>query len=143
MKNSWILLIVILFIFFLGFVFRDSTPLQPSSYFKKNILFVYETEGRIVLEQDEQLYFSQMADATSMAPTLSDFSVVIWVNATEGNLHRGDIVIIPRKAKTDLIHRIVSIDEGRYITKGDNNKIADSEEYGIGDIQGKVVGILY
>lgn len=81
----------------------------------------------------------------SMTPAIPVESVVIVKKITE-NPKVGDIIAYYSKDPSILgqlnTHRIHSItDDGKYITKGDNNPITDSKDYAVSnsEILGKVV----
>lgn len=83
---------------------------------------------------------------------------IITTNSMEPNIHSGDIVIVKKYSESDLnigevvtfeqngkniTHRIADIEEDnsgkKYITKGDNNNIEDSQKITYDEIQGKEV----
>ena len=78
----------------------------------------------------------------SMEPTLEKNDIVIVQKCKELQLHKGDIITFLQDEKI-ISHRILNIvkENGitKYETKGDNNKIADSNKVEFKQIYGKVV----
>lgn len=78
----------------------------------------------------------------SMEPTLEKNDIVIVQKCKESQLHKGDIITFLQDEKI-ISHRILNIvkENGitKYETKGDNNKIADSNKVEFKQIYGKVV----
>lgn len=78
----------------------------------------------------------------SMEPTLEKNDIVIVQKCKESQLHKGDIITFLQDEKI-ISHRILNIvkENGitKYETKGDNNKIADSNKVEFEQIYGKVV----
>jgi len=85
---------------------------------------------------------------TSMAPTINDGDLVLWVEVDNmAELRAGDIIIYkhPTKNLDNIAHRIIEVGTGdmenQFKTKGDNS----SEEYWVpeGNIHGLVIGVIY
>lgn len=78
----------------------------------------------------------------SMEPTLEKNDIVIVQKCKESQLHKGDIITFLQDEKI-ISHRILNIvkENGitKYETKGDNNKITDSNKVEFEQIYGKVV----
>lgn len=78
----------------------------------------------------------------SMEPTLEINDVVIVKKCPANELKEGDIITFLQEDRT-ISHRILKItnDEGelKFITKGDNNEIADKDEVDSDKIYGKVL----
>lgn len=84
----------------------------------------------------------------------------LWVAVTEGNsmepgIHEGSVafvrrdshieagdIILYRSEQTgqDVLHRVISIEDGRYVTKGDNNDWVDPDRPTADDIKGVYLG---
>ena len=76
----------------------------------------------------------------SMQPEFEVGSVVYYRQVPESELKVGDVISF--QMNNNLVtHRIKSIDNGFYTTKGDNNNIEDKEKVTYGDIQGRVGGL--
>lgn len=71
----------------------------------------------------------------SMMPTLQEEDIVTV--SLPRKYKPGDIIIFMAHYEKMIIHRIISIEHGRFITKGDNNKFFD-EEFDTSTIVGKV-----
>lgn len=125
------------------------TDLQPSSFFREPL-----TASPITKNYDKkyiQIDFFNIErdffiDATpignSMLPTISNNSIVIMIKPKEEDIKIGDIISF-KCGGIEILHRIINISEGIYITKGDNNHIEDDCQTKIQDIRGQIVGILY
>ncbi|MEW9077509.1 signal peptidase I [Terrisporobacter glycolicus] len=75
----------------------------------------------------------------SMEPTFKPGDLIITKNKNRCNIDVGDIVTFSDAKGTVITHRIVGeLNEG-YITKGDNNKVEDSDITNEENIIGKVV----
>lgn len=83
----------------------------------------------------------------SMEPTIKTNAIVITEKVTSPDqIEKGDIItykVYDETGKTiHICHRIYNIKEdGRIITKGDNNKTADSYTLSMANVDGKVVSI--
>lgn len=77
----------------------------------------------------------------SMIPRLHKGDLVIAIKPE--NIKVGDIIIYeancPALPHEDIIHRIVEINNGTYITKGDNNPIRDPCPVSPDEVKGKVL----
>lgn len=82
------------------------------------------------------------------------FPTLVLTGSMEPAIYPGDIVLMRQVDKEDLaigdviqyhtqnffiIHRIIEIEEGLYITKGDNNNVKDSEPVHFEQIKGKLI----
>lgn len=122
------------------------TDLQPSNYFKFGAYTTApfeesETGVKIFIEDDFEIV--RTLESGSMRPALPSSSSRILVKVKPEDIHVGDILVMTRINNSDLEHRVIKIEDGTYTTKGDNNNIADSENWTIQDVRGKVVGVLY
>jgi signal peptidase I len=87
-------------------------------------------------------------EGTSMAPTINDGDLVLWVEVDNiAKLKVGDIIIYkhPTRPDDNIAHRIIEVGtgdrEGQFKTRGDNS----SDEYWVpsGNIHGLVIGVIY
>ena len=121
---------------------------QPPPFLDSKIFFNnYNMDIGIVYNfsnKEPSFLLLNVTPTKSMYPTISDFSKIILVKVDSGDdLHIGDIVLVKREGKISLLHRIVEIKDGEYITKGDNNLFRDNTHWKFEDIQGKVVVVVY
>ena len=79
----------------------------------------------------------------SMSPTFCTARLVATKSFTQTDLRVGDIIIFNSTTMGKTVHRIISMNESCYTTKGDFNTIADGECVKINQIVGKVIGIIY
>jgi len=104
---------------------------------------------------DNQIFYSTVS-GTSMAPTIKDGDVVLWVKADPAELEVGDIIVYQHPTQPGeklIVHRIIRIikEGGKYMfeTKGDNRLESDAETdigaYLVGedDLRGLVIGVVY
>lgn len=88
------------------------------------------------------IYKAYLISTDSMKPELNIDDVIIIKRIEESDLKVGDIVTFKKNGKV-ITHRIIKIsnedDITTYITKGDNNNIADEEKLTIEDIEGKEI----
>ena len=97
---------------------------------------------------DQRISYAVMI-GTSMAPTIKDNDVVLWVEVDNmAELKVGDIIIYQHPTRPyldNIAHRIIEVGTGdrenQFLTKGDNS----SEEYWVpeGNIHGLVIGVIY
>ena len=88
------------------------------------------------------IYKAYLISTESMEPELKKGDAIIIKKVSEDQLRVNDVVTF--KINGEIItHRIVRIDdvnsEKFYITKGDNNKVEDSDELRFSDIEGKQI----
>lgn len=124
------------------------TDLQPPRYFSTQRVMPVTTndlQQKLTINYlGENLFTSQSAGTGSMRPAISDGSILIMIKPEKENIKVGDIISINRGSPdNNLLHRVIEIKDGKYITKGDNNNIKDKEEWSFEQINGKVVGVLY
>lgn len=92
-------------------------------------------------------YKAYIIKSNSMEPSIKSGDVVIVKKVPEENIKVGDIITF--KQNTEIItHRISKIEEEnnikKYITKGDNNNLEDSEKITYEGIKGKnIITIPY
>ena len=72
----------------------------------------------------------------SMEPTIKTGSILYYKNVPESELKVGDAITFVLN-KNYVSHRIVSIENGLYETKGDANDVADPVKIGYNDIKGR------
>lgn len=79
---------------------------------------------------------------SSMEPTIKTGDIIIIKKENENNLKKDDIITFYQKGE-NITHRILEINENgnrkEYITKGDNNKLKDTNRITYEDINGKFV----
>lgn len=91
----------------------------------------------------------QIGSSGSMWPALQGGGLAILAPvANSSDLAIGDIIVINASIYgQEIAHRIIQLGSdvlgGYFITKGDNNVLADSAHVRIADIIGRVVGVLY
>ena len=96
-------------------------------------LFLAFAGGAIFLALSPD-YEAQVVKSESMKPTLSINDVVI-IGPAEGKIKPG--TIISYKVDGELvIHRVVSVEDGLILTKGDANEDPDTWEVPISNVQG-------
>lgn len=74
----------------------------------------------------------------SMNPSYKAGTIVYYKKVEEQNLKVGDAITFKNNANTTITHRINSIDDGIYETKGDANKTPDVEKITYQNILGRV-----
>ena len=126
------------------------TNLQPSIYFNAGRSPITQNTDARYLQltfDTSNFTYNIVSNTGSMRPTIPDYANVLEVapkNPSE--LHVGDIIVFTCDCK-NIMHRIINIDNGFYITKGDNNNIDDKNGLNCStqfkDIQYKIVGVLY
>jgi len=92
-------------------------------------------------------YRAYIIKTDSMEPSINKGDVVITKRTKEEKLKVGDVITFKQKEAV-ITHRIVNIENyeqgNRYITKGDNNNIEDSQKISYENIEGKcVIAIPY
>lgn len=75
-----------------------------------------------------------------MYPTIKKGNLIYYKNINKDKLKVGDIVTYKTNNYT-ITHRIYSINNNLYTTKGDNNNTIDNKEISYNDILGKVSNI--
>ncbi|MCH5156511.1 MAG: signal peptidase I [Clostridiales bacterium] len=80
---------------------------------------------------------ADVVQSGSMEPTLYKYDLVFAKKVTEDEIQTGDILVFKRDG-TKYVHRLISCDNGVYVTQGDANNISD-EPITYADIEGKVV----
>lgn len=135
--------------------FRDMcyTNLQPSPFIsadKANMhKFNYQSEEFTLDFSDMGLRISSVTPSGSMRPGIPDGAILLLVDVfNESDVHVGDVISLKRENdKKNLLHRVVNItNDGNgtmYITKGDNNRVADKRTWRFEDIKDKLVGVLW
>lgn len=74
----------------------------------------------------------------SMEPAIYPGDVVIMKNVENDEIEVGDVIQFHTQ-NFFIIHRVIDIKDGIYVTKGDNNNVADSEPVYFEQIKGKLV----
>jgi hypothetical protein len=84
------------------------------------------------------------ANTSSMNPTLDEFTHGIEIKPIKENLRVGDIIAYnPDGSNDTIVHRIVGIENGEYILRGDNSAANDPQKVRFDQIEGVVVGLIY
>ena len=87
-------------------------------------------------------YKAYIITTNSMEPNIHSGDIVIEKKYSESDLNIGDVVTFEQNGE-NITHRISDIEEDnsekKYITKGDNNNIEDSQKITYDEIQGKEV----
>jgi signal peptidase len=96
-------------------------------------LFLAFAGGAIFLALSPD-YEAQVVKGESMKPTLSINDVVI-IGPAEGKIKPGTIVSY-KLGEEFVIHRVVSVEEGMVLTKGDANEEPDAWALPISNVQG-------
>lgn len=95
--------------------------------------------GLLILKK---AFFLSLVLSQSMVPTLMAADLVAVESLTTDNIKAGDIVVFtPPGYRYSIVHRIVSIDNGKIRTKGDNVGVVDSWVLTNKNIEGKVVTV--
>lgn len=124
------------------------TSIQPSPFLSYGKSPSPATEnhdkGYIKIDiEGKEFYSAQVNNSGSMRPTISDFATLIFIKPNIEDIKVGDIIDF-RCMDMGIVHRVINITNKTFITKGDNNKIADEFcQTKIDDIKGKVIMILY
>jgi hypothetical protein len=124
------------------------THLQPSRYFNLNFpspVVENSMGGGINIEtfNNQKIMYTQVTDTGSMRPTIADNSLIlIVVPKSTDDIKIGDVVLAWNNS-VYITHRVINILNSTYITKGDNNAVADKRIWNFTDIKFKVVGVLY
>jgi signal peptidase I len=80
---------------------------------------------------------------SSMYPTFHDPEFLLIEKPEEKTLRIGDVIVFKAShIDTMVIHRIIKVDNGLFITKGDNNSFVDPKPVDFKDIYGRATGIL-
>lgn len=77
----------------------------------------------------------------SMEPTLKVGSIIYYKEVAENELKEGDIITFKTENGEYISHRINSIDDGQYETKGDANNSADPVKITYQNILGEVMNV--
>lgn len=76
------------------------------------------------------LVFARKVTGTSMYPTLEEGDMVVVVGVPYSKIQVGEIVVYDPPCSltgNSVIHRVVGIEVGGLVTKGDNNRYTDQE----------------
>jgi signal peptidase I len=74
------------------------------------------------------LTYTRRVDGTSMLPTLVEGDLVVVQGVPVTDIHLGDIIVYGYPCSTggqSVIHRVVAVESGGFVTKGDNNAYTD------------------
>lgn len=75
----------------------------------------------------------------SMKPTIPTGSIVL--TQADNNLKVGDVIAFksPEDSSITIVHRVIGINNGHYLTKGDNNTVSDNWEVTPSQVNGKIL----
>lgn len=97
------------------------------------------TLGVLILKK---ALFLSIVVSQSMMPTLMVSDLVVVESLTSQNIDVGDIIVFrPSGYEYSITHRVVSINDGKIRTQGDNVPIADGWVLTSENIEGKLVSI--
>lgn len=124
------------------------TNLQPEEYFTGiPLAIVGSGKGTFNIQMQKDLrkiYTEQTAGTGSMRPLMGKANILIYIIPKKEEIYVGDIIIFTNKIyKKKIVHRVIKIENGTYITKGDNNAIEDNYKVNFEDIKGKIIGVLW
>ena len=81
---------------------------------------------------------------TSMLPTLRPDTLLYGFEPKRSHtLREGDIVMLDVDGDMDIVHRVYSIYPDYFLTKGDNNAVADSEQRTMDDVKYIICGAVW
>ena len=81
---------------------------------------------------------------TSMIPTLRPDTLLYgYVPRASAQLREGDIVMLDVDGDMDIVHRVYSIYPDYFLTKGDNNAVADLEQRTMDDVKYIICGAVW
>jgi signal peptidase I len=78
----------------------------------------------------------------SMKPEISAGDIVLVKETKAGDIKKGDILTFQAAGQKVVTHRVAQVTPEGYITKGDNNNVADREKAEPANVLGKVAFIL-
>lgn len=84
----------------------------------------------------QPIYVSSLV-GSSMEPTVGDGSILVYSDYASPDI--GDIIVYETKSNIRVSHRVVGIENGSLITKGDNNIHVDPYTVKKDDIEGTVL----
>lgn len=124
--------------------FSSAEIMSPQDHVSEEDIHVYDK--RVVLDIDNPVW-SSFTDTNSMDPLLDVGANGIEIKPQfEDDIHVGDVISYT-SGNGVVIHRVIEIgsdEEGiYYITKGDNNPIADKDKIRFEDIQGILIAVVY
>lgn len=73
----------------------------------------------------------------SMEPTIETGSIIV-INERDKDIKRGDIIAF-KTGDLAVAHRVVKIQDGKFVTKGDNNKSVDAGTVTADMVEGTVI----
>ncbi len=116
----------------------------PSDYLPQEKIHVYGNS--IVLDIKDALW-SQFTSTGSMIPLFDENANAVQILPENPDyINIGDIIAF-RQKKEIIIHRVVDTGTDEkglyYITKGDNNILADTEKVRFDQIEGKIIAVIY
>lgn len=119
---------------------------SPKDRISQDQIKIYK--DKVVLDIQNVLW-AKIADTNSMDPIIDSNAHVLQIKPkSEQELQIGDIITYYHiKSGHNVIHRIIEISQdenGWYaLTKGDNNKLPDSEKVRFAQIKKVLIGIIY
>jgi len=102
----------------------------------KKISLIFQKPHLSYLKENiEQHYF--LYEGSSMFPLLKTLDIIITLPLQNQKVVAGDVVVYHDPDKKRVVHRIVSVNDGKILTRGDSSKRIDSYTIGESDIIGR------
>jgi signal peptidase I len=129
----------------------EPTDLQPSPFFTKapiHPITIGKDYVEIKTPDGRKIDTVQTSGTGSMRPMFTGGSIVFFIEPRKEEIRAGDIISFKApNRENQILHRVVNITDGFYLTKGDNNEHNDLISFGylisFENITGKAVGVLW
>lgn len=76
----------------------------------------------------------------SMAPTYNVGTIIYYKKVDSSEIQTGDAISYRLNNGEMVTHRVIEIENGNYVTKGDANNVKDAAPVSFSSVEGKVVG---
>ena len=76
----------------------------------------------------------------SMRPTYPEGTIIYYKNVPQSEIMKDDVITF-KMNDTLVTHRVARIENGKYVTKGDNNNTEDGKPVSYDMVEGKVGGL--
>jgi len=76
----------------------------------------------------------------SMAPTYNVGTIIYYKKVDSSEIQVGDAISYRLNNGEMVTHRVIEIENGNYVTKGDANNVKDAAPVSFSSVEGKVVG---